>query len=106
MHHLASIADAVPVSPDGTLSRVLHRDDRVRLVAFSFDAGQELTEHTAALPVILQTMQGSLSVTASGETIRLVPGAWMALEGGEPHTVVALEPSVLLLTLLRAAETT
>ncbi len=41
---LASRAD---IPEAGTLSRVLHNDDRVRLVLFAFDAGQELTEHTA-----------------------------------------------------------
>jgi quercetin dioxygenase-like cupin family protein len=40
-------------------------------------------------------------VTASGETVRLVPGAWITLAASEPHTVVALEPSVLLLTMLK-----
>lgn len=101
MRYIASIAAEVPVSPDGTLSRVLYRDDRLRIVGFSFDANQELTEHTASIPVILQTITGVLDVTASGETVRLVPGAWMALAASEPHTVVALEPSVLLLTMLR-----
>ena len=64
-------------------------------------AGQELTEHTAAIPVILQTMTGVLDVTASGETVRLLPGAWLTLAASEPHTVVAQEPSVLLLTMLK-----
>jgi len=101
MRYIPSIAAEVPVSPDGTLSRVLYRDERLRIVGFSFDEGQELTEHTAAIPVILQTMTGVLDVTASGETVRLLPGAWLTLAASEPHTVVAQEPSVLLLTMLK-----
>jgi quercetin dioxygenase-like cupin family protein len=101
MRHIPSIAAEVPVSPDGTLSRVLYRDDRLRIVGFSFDEKQELTEHTASIPVILQAITGALDVTAGGETVRLVPGAWMTLAASEPHTVVALEPSVLLLTMLK-----
>lgn len=106
MNTITDIATALPIHPDGTLSRVLHSDEHIRLVGFSFDAGQELTEHTAALPVVLQTITGALDVTAGGETVRLVPGGWVILAASEPHTVMAIEPSVLLLTMLRSSQNT
>ncbi|MEK7252462.1 MAG: cupin domain-containing protein [Actinomycetota bacterium] len=102
MRFIPDIAAEVPITPDGTLSRVLHRDDRLRLVGFAFDAGQELTEHTAAVPVVIQALTGTLDVTAGGETVRLTPGGWVALAASESHTVVALQPSVLLLTMLHS----
>jgi len=100
MRFIPDIAAEVPITPDGTLSRVLHRDDRLRLVGFAFDAGQELTEHTAAVPVVIQAITGALDVTAGGETVRLTPGGWLTLAASEPHTVFAVGPSVLLLTML------
>ena len=94
------VAAQVEVPTDGTLSRVLYRDESVRLVAFAFDAGQELTEHTAARPAVIQLTSGRIEMGAAGETFEMAPGAWLLLEANEPHSLQAIEPSVVLLTLL------
>jgi quercetin dioxygenase-like cupin family protein len=88
----------------GTLSRVLHDDDRLRLVLFAFDAGQELTEHTASVPAVLQVVSGRLRVSAGGDTFEMGPEDWLLLDAGEPHSLLALEPARLLLTMLRRSE--
>jgi quercetin dioxygenase-like cupin family protein len=100
---IPDVTAEVPVSPDGTLSRVLHRTDRLRLVAFSFDQGQELTEHTAAVPVALQVITGRLAVTAGDDTFEMGPAAWLHMDAHLPHSVVALEAAVVLLTMLPGA---
>ena len=51
----------IEIPREGTLSRVLYRDDRIRLVAFGFDVGQELTEHTAGSPAIVQGVTGRIA---------------------------------------------
>jgi quercetin dioxygenase-like cupin family protein len=88
------------IPENGTLSRVLHADDRVRLVLFGFDAGQELTEHTASVHALLQVVSGRFRVTAGGDTFEMGPDAWLRLDPHEPHSLLALEPSRLLLTML------
>lgn len=90
------------VSSEATLSKVLYRDDRVRLVGFAFDAGQELTEHTSALPVIIQVVSGRLALTFGAEQTEATPGTWVHLPARMPHTVRAIEPSTMLLTMLPA----
>lgn len=87
---------------DGTLSRVLFQDDRLRLVLFAFDSGQELTEHTAALPAVAQVVSGCFRLTLGTEVVNVRPGAWVHMPAGLPHSVEALEPGHLLLTLLKA----
>ena len=87
----------------GTLSRVLHQGGGVRLVLFAFDAGQELTEHTASVPAILQVLSGRFRVTTGGDIFGMGPEAWLCLDAQEPHSLVALEPSRLLLTMLVGA---
>jgi len=98
---IASLADDIDIEPGATVSKVLVKDGPVRLVLFALDEGEELTEHTSTLPVILQTVSGSITVSASSERHVLVPGGWIFLEASEPHTVVAEEPSKFLLTMLR-----
>ena len=100
MSYLADIGSLVEVAPDSTVSRTVLKADGARLVVFSFDAGQELSEHTAAMPVLLQVLDGRLTVTAAGRSVQLAPGGVIHLTARLPHAVLALEPSRLLLTML------
>ncbi len=100
MTDLADVAALVAVAPDSTVSRTVLKADGARLVLFSFDAGQELTEHTAAMPVLLQALDGEFAITADGRTVALVPGGVIHLGARLPHAVVAKVPSRLLLTML------
>ncbi|MFA9566008.1 MAG: cupin, partial [Acidimicrobiales bacterium] len=61
------IAAEVEIPQDGTLSRVLYKDERIRLVVFAFDAGQELTEHTASVPAVIQVVRGRFDLTLGDE---------------------------------------
>lgn len=90
----------VDVVADGTLSKVVHHGDGVRLVLFAFDRDQELTEHTASVPASLQVLRGRLAVGVGEERIELVPGGYVHLPAKAPHSVRALEPTVLLITMI------
>ncbi len=67
---------------------------------FAFGAGQELSEHAAAVPAVVQVMGGRLQLTVGAEEVTANPGAWIRLPANAPHSVRALEPSVMLLTML------
>ena len=91
----------VEIPADGTLSRVLYKDDQIRLVAFAFDAGQELTAHTATLAAHVQVVSGRLKVGLGDDEVELVAGSWLHMPAHLRHSVVAIEPSVMLLTTLK-----
>lgn len=98
---LGDVLDDMDIPSEGTLSRVLTKQGPVRLVAFAFDEGQELTEHTASVPAILQVVSGRLTIVVAGDRHQLGPRSWLYLDAGEPHSVTADEPSHLLLTMIR-----
>lgn len=98
---LPDLVGELPIPADGTLSRTLYQDDDLRLVGFAFAEGQELTEHASALAVVLQVLRGRLSLGLGPDVTELGPGGWVRLPPRLPHTVRALEPSVMLLTMLR-----
>lgn len=100
MTHLDDVSSLVEVAAQSTVSRTVLKAQGARLVLFAFDAGQELTEHTAAMPVLLQVLNGRLAVTAGGQTVDLVPGGVVHLPARMPHSVVAPTPTRLLLTML------
>ncbi len=97
---VADLDAEVDVPKDGTLSRVLYKDDRLRLVVFAFDTGQELTEHTAAVPAVVQVISGRVEMALGSDRVTVEPGGWLRMDAHLPHTVLALEPTVLVLTML------
>lgn len=96
-----SLVAEVEIPKDGTLSRVLYKDDNVRLVLFAFDTDQELTEHTASMPAIVQIISGRAELVLGEEKTVAVPGTWVHMPAHLQHAVLALEPTILLLTLIR-----
>lgn len=102
---LADVAAELEIPTDGTLSRVLYRDDRIRVVGFAFDAGQELTDHSSALPVVIQVVRGRLALTLGEESTEAGPASWIHLPARLPHSVRALEPTIMLLTMLAGGTT-
>ena len=97
----ADLAAEVEIPAEGTLSRVLYKDDQIRLVVFAFDAGQELTAHTATLAAVVQVISGRLRVGLGEDEVELVAGSWVHMPANLRHSVVAIEPSVMLLTMLK-----
>ncbi|MGB8020571.1 MAG: cupin domain-containing protein [Candidatus Nanopelagicales bacterium] len=98
--HVPDLAALIEVADESTVSRTVLRAEGVRLVLFAFDAGQELTEHTAAVPILLQVIDGRLRVGAGGAQAVLLPGAVIHIGARVPHEILALEPSRMVLTML------
>ncbi len=97
---ISDVTFDLEIPDEGILSKVLYKDDKVRLVGFAFDSGQELTEHTASKPIIVQVVTGRVEFVVGDEVTEMDPAAWTYLEPSVSHSVRALEPSRLLLTLL------
>jgi quercetin dioxygenase-like cupin family protein len=103
MTDIEDLAAEVPAQPGRTTTRRVLKADGVRLVVLAFDAGQALTEHTAAVPILIQVLAGRVSVTADGRAVDLRPGGVIHIDRRLPHAVRAAEPATVLLTLLDQA---
>jgi quercetin dioxygenase-like cupin family protein len=102
--HVADLARQIEVPADGTLSVTLHQDEHVKVVLFGFAEGQELSEHTASVPAILQQVSGRARWRLGGEEVSAEPGAWAHMAANLPHAIVAQTPCIMLLTMIRAAK--
>lgn len=100
--YLPALANHIEVAANSTVSTTALKAEGVRLVLFAFDTDEELSEHTAAVPVLLQALSGALDVSASGQDMTLRPGDLIHLASREPHSVKATQPSIMLLTMLDA----
>ena len=99
--HLADLAREVEIPKDGILSKTLHSDDRVKVVIFGFDAGQELSEHTASMPALLYFASGDADLTLGSDPKTVQAGSWVYMEPNLSHSVKARTPVVMLLVLLK-----
>ncbi len=99
-----NLLQAVEIPKDGTLSRTIHRDDRVKIVLFGFAGGQELSQHTAAVPAIIEIVQGEARVTLDGGEKELSAGSWVFMEANLPHSIYARTDVIMLLTMLTGTD--
>ncbi len=70
------------------------------VVVFAFDAGTELREHSSQQPVLLQVLDGKVTVHLDGQTIDLAPGGLLHIEPTVLHSVTTNEEARLQLTVL------
>lgn len=96
------IAHAGAIQPGSIVSRTFAKEGTLKGILFTFDAGQELSEHTAGVPAVIHMLQGEASVTLGGESHELVTGAWVHMPAHLKHSVHAKTPLIMLLLMLGA----
>lgn len=99
-HLIPDLLMEAQVPSEGILSRTLHSEGGVKTVLFAFDTGQELSEHTAARPAILQILSGQGHLKLGEDEQEAKPGCWVYMPAGLVHAIRAESPLVMLLTLL------
>jgi quercetin dioxygenase-like cupin family protein len=91
----------VPPTAQGIASRVLARTAAARITLFAFDAGEELSEHTAPSDALVLTLSGALVLTIDGCAIRTTPHSIVLIPANALHAVRASEASRMMLIMLR-----
>jgi quercetin dioxygenase-like cupin family protein len=103
---LFSLDTLVTPTAQGIASRVLARTAAGNITLFAFDAGEELSEHTAPFDALVLTLTGSLALTIGGREVRTSPQSMVLMPANIPHAVHATEASRMLLIMLREPEQT
>lgn len=98
---IADAAAALAIQPGAVVSKVIYRDEKLNVTVFGFDAGEGLTEHQTSQAAVVQVLSGRMRFKAEAEEIDAGPGFWVHMPPGTSHSLVATEPTVLLLTLVR-----
>lgn len=80
-------------------SMALYKANGVTVMLMALRGGAELKQHTAPGPITIQVVEGSITFIAEGRSLNLVKGEMIALDAKVPHSVVALDSSVFLLTI-------
>lgn len=88
------------IQPDSIISRTFYKGDQLKAIAFGFDAGQALSEHTSGKTAIIHLVEGEATVTLGDDRYELTAGAWIYMPPNLKHSVHAKTPVVMLLTML------
>src|SRR5688500_17654859 len=91
----------VSPTPHGIASRVLASTAAGNITLFAFDAGEELSEHTAPFAALLLTLSGGLVLTIGGQEVPAAPQTIVLMPAHVPHAVRATAASRMLLIMLR-----
>lgn len=94
-------ASMIDYAPQGIVSRVILRRPNGSVTLFAFDAGQELSEHTAPFEALLSVVEGRATVFIDRREYVVGCGETVRLPAGIPHAVRADEPFKMMLTMVR-----
>jgi quercetin dioxygenase-like cupin family protein len=89
------------ISPDSIVSRTILNDEDLKVILFGFAPGQELSEHTAAKPAIIQIIQGEAQITLGEDTFNAKEGLWLHMPANLPHSVHAKTTVQMILVLIK-----
>jgi quercetin dioxygenase-like cupin family protein len=101
---VAGLEQSIETPQDGTLSRTLFQDERLKAVLFSFSAGQELSEHTASTPAIMHFLTGEADVTLGPDQVTATAGTWIHMPAQLAHSIRTRTPVVMLLSLIKGGD--
>lgn len=94
----------VQYSDNSIVSRQVIKDSGGNVSLFAFDAGQELSEHTAPFDALIQVIDGSAEIFIAGQKYSLKKGESIIMPANIPHAVKAAERFKMLLTMIRKPE--
>jgi quercetin dioxygenase-like cupin family protein len=96
------LSELVQYGEGAVVSRTLIKRPTGTLTLFAFDAGQELSEHTAPFDAVVQILDGAAELIIGGETVAAKSGDTVIMPANIPHAVKAREKFKMLLTMIRS----
>lgn len=97
-----NVTDLVEYQAGSVVSRKFIQKPAGSITAFAFDAGEGLSEHTAAYDAFVEVLEGEGVFRIDGVSHRVKAGEWLILPANHPHAVEAPVRFKMLLTMIRA----
>jgi quercetin dioxygenase-like cupin family protein len=85
-------------TPSGAPSTTLAKTATLEVRRLTLPKGREIPSHQACGEISVHCLEGRIAFTADGMMRELLAGQLIVLAAGEPHSVVGLEDSTVLVT--------
>lgn len=99
---LASLTNDIQYHESRPTIQVLFETETGKEIRIAFKEGQVMKEHKTPFPIVVEIFEGAIDFGVNGVLHNLKKGDLIALEGGVPHDLKALETSIVRLSLNRA----
>ena len=96
------IAELAAYQEGSVVSRQITKAEAGNVTLFAFDAGQELSEHTAPYDALVHLLDGEAEIRISGRSYTLSRGDMIIMPANQPHAVKAVQRFKMLLTMIHA----
>ena len=96
------LSDLVSCQEGSVVSRQITKAEAGNVTLFAFDAGQELSEHSAPFDALVHILDGEAEVRISGQPYLVSAGEIIVMPGNEPHALKAVRRFKMLLTMIRS----
>lgn len=80
-------------------SITVFKTNGMRIVLIGLRAGAEMAKHTANGHISVQVLEGQIKFTTEDKSVELNKGQMLALHQSIPHSVLAIQETIFLLTL-------
>lgn len=95
------VAHMIDYAEGGVVSKELIHNNAGSVTLFSFDAGQQLSEHTAPFDALLQVVEGEMELSVEGKVNVVKAGEAFVIPNGARHSVSAAKPFKMIITMIR-----
>lgn len=100
--HVLEIRSLVAYQPGAVVSRMLVYKSAGTITLFAFDAGEELSEHTAPYDAVVMGLEGEATITIAGKEYVLGEWEMIIMPAHIPHAVKAGSQFKMVLTMIHA----
>jgi quercetin dioxygenase-like cupin family protein len=100
---IRNLRDGIQIPKNGILSRTLYNDEHVKILAFGFAAGQELSAHTAPMPAGIYIHSGDARLPLGEDTYDAQAGTLVHMAPRLTHGIFAKTPVIMLLHMYKPA---
>lgn len=95
----ASIYECLEFNENRPTIKVLFETSFTKEIRIALKKGQEMKEHKTPFPIVINIVEGIIDFGLPNERKQLKKGDLIALDGNVPHDLVAVEESIVRLTL-------
>ncbi|HLT49113.1 MAG TPA: cupin domain-containing protein [Aequorivita sp.] len=99
---VASLINNLQYNESRPTIQVLFETEVGKEIRIAFKEGQVMKEHKTPFPIVVEIFEGAIDFGVNGIIHNLKKGDMVALEGGVPHDLKALETSTVRLSLNKA----
>ena len=96
-----ALAGLVNYQDGAVVSREVVSQPTGTVTAFAFDAGEQLSEHTAPFDAMVIDLDGEADIAIGGKVNRVKPGEMIIMPAAVPHALKAVTRFKMLLVMIK-----